>query len=1033
MSKKSVRNKSGIYKIVAICASAIAAVTMTLPMVTSAVGLVGSVRSTSAISGAAAPKAPKNAAHSAGAGSGRVSGNRAAGETSDSTSSDNHIDLSHATWVENEKRNLEWTLVGENNSTLVLRQKNQNSTVDANALIYSDDDGIFNKTGSFGNVHESNIKKIVINGKFKVHNAEHMFRSFDHTELIQGLENIEFVKKDNEPVKVDGMFTGIGNYPSKISRNSLKKLDGIENWDMKNVQDAQSLFDRCGKLENLDLSGWQNVNFTDIQGMFQYCDSLKTVKLFSAKSGTLTNINHLFEYDKNLKSVTGFENWDTRNVTNMGAMFNGDESLNAIDSFAKWNTGKVTSMNGMFASAKSLETIKGLENWDTKSVKDISCMFMNDEALTSIGSLAKWNTSNVIDMDAIFQGASRLKTIEGLENWNTSNVKYMQFMFYGDEALTSIGSLAKWDTSKVVNMSEMFLNTKNLKTIAGVENWDTRSVKDMYAMFYGSGVESLDLRRWQFPQRLVKDGNNSRYATAGMFQDSSLRDLTLFVDRVGKFNRNYSIFPDGIWRKSKGKSAIKPGENIDFVTNNSGPDFYYLRRVRDYIKVTFDSKVGNAENPNNTITCITDALQGQSHTLGKNNTLGKNTEFVNCTHKYTPGKDLQLSGKSTYKDNKEKLALQAEDLGLTYTAKLIRESKNTTTIDALKNLLKEADNSRYKSIMTFDEIRKSLGIVDGDTVKWKQLLKPIFDSAHYRRGGKTLIMNSGSNGDGSIQINYLLDNKLNLDIKDENIKNAFILAPCDVTFTADVKHKPKPKPPVPPTPPTPPEPEPQPGPQPGPSPTPTPQPVPQPTPTPTPGPEPNPAPVPAPNPDDSGILPGINTKPDLNINPTPNQTPNPDLIPTPNPFDSFGHPFKRAPENALQNPLQSIQGADAENNALRRGFANRNNPNNRNNRTNDANFGAQKQLNSSDGTCKCVCPTSPSDANSHNSAGSAKKPQNNAASYQNGNKCSWLQNGGLVAGLVAGLIVSWLIMLLIGFALGYKMRKKRDEKQIVEE
>lgn len=1004
------KNRNTLHKTVVAFVSAIATVMLTLPMVTSAVGLVSNARSSSAISGAAAPKASKSNARSAGEGSGRVSGNRAAGETSDSTSSDNHIDLSHATWVENEKRNLEWTLVGENNSTLVLRQKNQNSTVDANALIYSDNDGIFNQAGSFGNVHESNIKKIVINGKFRVHNTEHMFRSFDHTELIQGLENIEFVKKDNEPVKVDGMFTGMGNYHSEISRNSLKKLDGIENWNMKNVQDAQSLFDRCGKLESLDLSGWQNVNFTDIQGMFQYCDSLKTVKLFNASNATLKNINHLFEYDKNLKSVTGFENWDTRNVTNMGAMFNGDESLNAIDSFAKWNTGKVTSMNGMFASAKSLETIKGLENWDTKSVRDISCMFMNDEALTSIGSLAKWNTSNVIDMDAIFQGASRLKTIEGLENWNTSNVKYMQFMFYGDEALTSIGSLAKWDTSKVVNMFEMFLNTKNLKTIAGIEKWNTSQVNNMFAMFYGSGVESLNLEKWSFNQGKVKIGGSYYKATAGMFQDSGLRDLTL---PAGSGSAGNSI-PDGIWHNSRGTSGVKPGENMDLDNSNHG----YIRWVRDYIKVTFKNSTDNTS-----LTCVADVLQGKNakHNLS-------DTKFTNCKYEYSPSNDTSLNAADKLENAREMLSDYAENSGLTYTAKLIRNSKKSS-VDALKNLLKEADSSRSKPVMNLDGIKKSLGIVDGDTVTWDvkerklhDYIKEVIDN-NVGTGVYYLVTKKSKGAKEVIANNYN-------GASDSKISGHKLVAWKYVTFTADVKHKPKPKPPVPQPKP---EPEPQPGPQPGPSPTPTPQPVPQPTPTPTPGPEPNPAPVPAPNPDDSGILPGINTKPDLNINPTPNQTPNPDLIPTPNPFDSFGHPFKRAPENALQNPLQSIQGADAENNALRRGFANRNNPNNRNNRTNDANFGAQKQLNSSDGTCKCVCPTSPSDANSHNSAGLAKKPQNNAASYQNGNKCSWLQNGGLVAGLIAGLIVSWLIMLLIGFALGYKMRKKRDEKQIVEE
>lgn len=882
MSNKSVKNKSGIYKIVAICASVIASVTMTLPTITSAVGMVGTSRTSSAISGASATKASKNAAHSAGAGSGRASA------SSTATSTRSADDADDKEWIKLPGRNLKWLIIVGTWDTIHLKP------IDPKKPVYGGNTGYGTGLGKFDSIFgtsdgnysgpgfdalKDQIKTIIIDEDMTLDCAKSMFQGYAGLQKVVGLDHIKFADdiKDNS---LQSMFAECTN---------LETVDGITNWDMSSITNASFMFANDKKLKNIDLSGWQNVKIKNAWAMFYECNSLTSAKLFKANSGTLADISQLFQNDINLTSVTG------------------------------------------------------LDNWDTKSVRDMSLVFANNQSLEAVA---------------------------GVEKWNTSSVKTMYGMFY---------------------------NTQSLKTIAGIDNWNTSSVIDMSAMFLRSGVKSLDLSKWKFPQGSVKHGKEDPCsATSDMFKNSGLRDLTLPTDAN---NKNTSIFPDGIWRKSKGKSAVKPGENIDLVANDYTSNTGYIRWVRDYIKVTFDSKVGDTENPNNTITCITDALQGQSHTLGKNNTLGKNTEFVNCTHKYTPGKDLQLSGKSTYKDNKEKLALQAEDLGLTYTAKLIRESKNTTTIDALKNLLKEADNSRYKSIMTFDEIRKSLGIVDGDTVKWKQLLKPIFDSAHYRRGGKTLIMNSGSNGDGSIQINYLLDNKLNLDIKDENIKNAFILAPCDVTFTADVKHKPKPKPPVPPTPPTPPEPGPQPGPQPGPS------PMPSPTPTPT------------PNPDDHGILPDVTPNPDLNINP--------DLTPDSNPDSNPFNPLDNAPQNAPQNPLQSIQNADAENNALRRGVAKRN----RNNLANDANSGAQKQLNGNDGTCKCVCPTLPSDANSRNSAGSAKKSENNAASYQNGNKYSWLETGGLVA----GLIISWLIMLLIGFVLGYKMRKKRDEKQIVDE
>lgn len=784
--------KSGIYKIVAICVSAIAAVTMTLPTITSAVGMVGSTRSTSAISSAAAPKSSKNAARSAGADSGRASASSTATSTRSAASSSS-------------------SSAGSRSSNSSTRSSEQ--SVSSNK------------------------------GKW-------------------------------EPLKGRNLKWRYGD-----------KKDG-------------------GNLCELHLSP---------------VDKTQPV-----------NGNHLLGQDYN-----GLEH-----------IFSGYQS-------------------GATELANQIKTIVIDEDMD---LSDAEGMFYDFEGVTKITGLQhmKFKGSNDVSLQSMFSKCISLRELEGIQNW---------------------------DISKVNNTSFMFTDDKQLKNI-DLSGWKTNNKTNMFAMFYNSGVESLNLEKWNFSQdkfQVFYGGKKSR-ATAGMFQDSGLRDITLPTD---KNNENYSTFPGGIWRKSKGKSAIKPGENIDLVANDYESKTGYIRWVRDYIKVTFNSKVGDSKDANNTITCIADALQGESHTLDKNHTLSKNTEFVNCTHKYTPSKDSTKSGKPAEKDaDKEKLALQAEDLGLTYTAKLIRESKNSK-IDVLENLLKEADNSRYKSTMTFDEIRKSIGIVDGDTVKWQQLLTPIFADVDFVKKKQIFIKNAGFNGNANVNVsNDVLKGRANpSSIQDKDIKDAVIHSLFDITFTADVKHKPKPKPPVPPTPP---EPEPKPGPQPGPA------------------PQPSPTPTPTPNPDDHGILPDVTPKPDLNINP--------DSIPDSNPFNPLDNAPQNAPQNVPQNPLQSNQGADAENNALRRGVANRNN------RTNDANFGAQKQLNGNDGTCKCVCPTSPSDAKSHKSNKSTRKSENKATPCKSGNY-SWLWNGGLIA----GLIVSWLIMLLIGFVLGYKMRKKRDEKQLVEE
>lgn len=813
MSKKSVRNKSGIYKIVAICASAIAAVTMTLPTITSAVGMIGTSRTSSAISGASATKASKSDARSAGDDSSSASSansSRSAGDNSYGIDADD-IKIENAdSWGELKGRNLEYALTN-NFQVLHLKPKDSKNDVNGKLLIgngSSDVNSIY--YGYDGKATLINqIKIIVIDEDMTLSAAMQMFYGFGSVQKIIGLEHIKFSNK-LERVNAYSMFSKCEN---------LRTLDGIKNWDMTNVKNVHSMFEYCKKLKKIDLSGWKNAGIEDTIGMFRECSSLEEVDIFPSTEG-------------------------------------------------------------------------------------------------------------------------KLKTIE-----------------------------------------EMFFNCHKLSSIPGIEEWNTNNINDMYCAFYMTALKSLDLSKWFIPTAKVPKNpdyyslpSENEPGYLGVVLNNTLRDLTY----VGNF------FPrraSGVWRKSTGKSAKNPGENIEL---NHKTRTNYMRIVRDYIEVKFENKTDNTS-----LTCVADVLQGKDakHNLS-------NTKFTNCKYEYSPSNDTSLAAADKLENAREMLSAYAENSGLTYIAKLIRNSKKSS-VDALKNLLKEADTSRSKPVMNLDTIRKSLGIVSDDTVTWNvdesklgNYIKEVIDRNHTGTGVYYLV--SDSEGAKEVTINN------GSGVPDSKISNHELVAWKDVTFTADVKHKPKPKPPVPPTPPTPPEPGPQPGPQPGPS------PMPSPTPTPT------------PNPDDHGILPDVTPNPDLNINPDLN----PDSTPDSNPFN----PLDNAPQNAPQNPLQSIQNADAENNALRRGV------DNRNNRTNDANFGAQKQLNGNGETCKCVCPTSPRDTKSHKSNKSTRESENKATPCKSGNY-SWLWNGGLIA----GLIISWLIMLLIGFVLGYKMRKKRDEKQIVEE
>lgn len=559
----------------------------------------------------------------------------------------------------------------------------------------------------------------------------------------------------------------------------------------------------------------------------------------------------------------------------------------------------------MFSKCENLRTLDGIKNWDMTNVKNVHSMFEYCKKLKKI-DLSGWKNAGIEDTIGMFRECSSLEEVD---------------IFPSTEG-------------KLKTIEEMFFNCHKLSSIPGIEEWNTNNINDMYCAFYMTALKSLDLSKWFIPTAKVPKNPNyyslpgeGEPGYRGVVFNNTLRDFTY----VGNF---LPYRAKGVWRKSGGKSAKNPGENVEL---NPKTEANYMRIVRDYIEVTFKN---NADNTS--LTCVADVLQGKNvkHNLS-------DTKFTNCKYKYSPSEDANLNASEKLEKAREMLASYAENSGLTNTAKLIRESKSNK-IDELKNLLKGADNSRSKPVMNLDSIKKSLGIVEGDTVTWNVDESKLGDYIKEATVGRNNIGTGvyyivGNTAPGRTEVT--VSNGSN--VSDSEISNHELVAWKDVTFTANVTHKQKPKPPVP---------------------TPEPEPEPQPTPTPT----------PEHGPDDSDILPDVTTKPDLNINSN----------------HDFVYPFIKQP----QKSPQPTQGADVENNVLQRAEA-----------ENNSNFGIKKQFNSNSGTCKCVCPTLPRVTKSHKSNKSVRKSSNKAVPCKNGNNYSWLGIGGLIISWLIMLLIGFIL------------------------
>lgn len=247
----------------------------------------------------------------------------------------------------------------------------------------------------------------------------------------------------------------------------------------------------------------------------------------------------LFGWLVNLKTITGLNLLDTSNVTDMSYMFYADNSLTSLD-VSMLNTSNVTKMQATFADDPMLTNIIGIEglntsnvtemralfgstgitkldlsHWDTHEVMYIGGMFSGANNLIYL-NLSNWDTSNVVDMGNMFVGDDKLSSIMGVEDWDTSSVIDTDNMFWGT-GLQSL-DLSRWNTHNVTNMGGMFLGMEKLKTL-NLSNWDTSNVTDMTGMFSLTwALERLDLSSFNMV-------NTSNYLS--MFQ--SMRSLRVLI------------------------------------------------------------------------------------------------------------------------------------------------------------------------------------------------------------------------------------------------------------------------------------------------------------------------------------------------------------------------------------------------------------------------------------------------------------------------------------------------------------------------
>ena len=376
-------------------------------------------------------------------------------------------------------------------------------------------------------------------------------------------------------------------------KSSRKDFEGIEDWDVSNVEDMSYMFaymsydsfeSRSKAKFNRNLNNWNVSKIKHMSFMFYYCNDFNQ----PLDKWDVSNVEDMFRMFDNCKKFNQpLNSWNVSNVTNMSGMFQVAESFN--QPLDKWDVSNVTTMRAMFNYAKAFN--QDISNWNVSKVEDMGYMFsicvnfnqsLNDWDVSKVKTmegmfrsafkfnqpLDKWNTSKVENMHEMFNEA--LKFNQPLNSWNVSNVKTMECMFRGTESFNQ--PLDKWDTKKLKTMFGMFDFAEGYNCFDSLANWDLNKVSEMSNLCF-KRYEELPLR--------IKAYLQAFYASYKDYLTVTKDNVKEIYDLISKdTNKKVLSF--------KKRLESEFSEELSSVTNNY--NFKTIEEAEKYVEDNYNKK-----------------------------------------------------------------------------------------------------------------------------------------------------------------------------------------------------------------------------------------------------------------------------------------------------------------------------------------------------------------------------------------------------------------------------------------------------------
>lgn len=172
-------------------------------------------------------------------------------------------------------------------------------------------------------------------------------------------------------------------------------------------------FERCQRLESLDLSNWNLSACTSLAYTFNECVNMRSLTFGDLKpTNLLTTMYTAFSTCRKLEKID-LSGWDVSNVTTFQNLFINCAAIREID-LTGWSvTSKCTEARQLFNSCYSLSNLKcDFKTWDVSNIVNIGGLFQNCWVLDGEIDLTGWRLDKATTVAPMFENCYKLKRIK---------------------------------------------------------------------------------------------------------------------------------------------------------------------------------------------------------------------------------------------------------------------------------------------------------------------------------------------------------------------------------------------------------------------------------------------------------------------------------------------------------------------------------------------------------------------------------------------------------------------------------------------